>query len=201
MKLNEAIIKKISGGDKIDFRGLFKTNATINPTCNLCVLTNEMPTIKIEKAIVDRLVKIPFLNTFEVNTSFETELLDRKDDIFSYIMKNGVIRDKFNLTQDMIDSKMETIEDNTKIDYLQKFIETTYTIVPYVKREKVKRDTFRNAYNAFLKMNEMPKNKDTDVKFSRDIKKYGLSVKPIHGTTFYTGLEKKDDVDEDTDDE
>jgi putative DNA primase/helicase len=199
MKLNEAIIKKISGGDEIDFRGLFKSNATINPTCNLCVLTNEMPQIKIEKAIVDRLVKIPFLNTFEVNTSFETELLARKDDIFSYIIKNGVIRDKFNLTQDMIDSKMETIEDNTKMDYLQNFIEATYTIVPFVKKEKIPRDTFRDGYNAFLKNKGLPMNKVSDVKFSRDIKKYGISVKESHGKTFYTGLVPKLEIDEDED--
>ena len=197
MKLNEAIIKKISGGDEIDFRGLFKTNSTINPTCNLCVLTNEMPQIKIEKAIVDRLIKIPFLNTFEVNTSFETELLARKDDIFSYIMKNGVIRDKFNLTQDMIDSKMETIEDNTQVDSLQNFIEATYTIVPFVKKEKVARDTFRDGYNAFLKNKGLPMNKVSDVKFSRDIKKYGISVKESNGKTFYTGLVPKQDLDED----
>jgi len=197
MKLNEAIIKKISGGDEIDFRGLFKSNVTINPTCNLCVLTNEMPIIKIEKAIVDRLIKIPFLNTFEVNTSFETELLARKDDIFSFIMKYGVIRDKFNLTQDMIDSKMETVEDNTEIDSLQKFIEATYTIVPFIKKEKVARDTFRDGYNAFLKNKGLPMNKTTDVKFSRDIKKYGISLKESNGKTFYTGLVPKEDLDED----
>lgn len=197
MKLNETIIKQISGGDKIDFRGLFKANTTINPTCNLCVLTNEMPIIKIEKAIVDRLIKIPFLNTFEVNTSFETQLLARKDDIFSFIMKYGIIRDKFNLTEDMIDSKMETVEDNTEIDSLQKFIEATYTIVPFVKKEKVPRDTFRDGYNAFLKNKGFPMNKTTDVKFTRDIKKYSIGVKESNGKTFYTGLVPKEDLDED----
>jgi phage/plasmid-associated DNA primase len=156
-----------------------------------------MPQIKIEKAIVDRLIKIPFLNTFEVNTSFETELLDRKDDIFSYIMKYGVIRDKFNLTQDMIDSKLETIEDNTQVDYLQNFIEATYTIVPFVKKEKVARDTFRDVYNAFLKNKGLPMNKVSNAKFSRDIKKYGISLKESNSKTFYTGIVPKLDLDED----
>jgi phage/plasmid-associated DNA primase len=197
MKLNEAIIKKISGGDKIDFRGLFKANTTINPTCNLCVLTNEMPIIKIEKAIVDRLIKIPFLNTFEVDTSFETKLLERKDDIFSYIMKYGVIRDKFNLTEDMINSKLETVEDNTEIDYLQKFIEINYSVVHFVKKEKVPRDSFRDGYNTFLKSKGLPMNKVTDVKFTRDIKKYNIGVKESNGKTFYTGLVPKEDFDED----
>jgi phage/plasmid-associated DNA primase len=197
MKLNETIIKQISGGDKIDFRGLFKANTTINPTCNLCVLTNEMPIIKIEKAIVDRLIKIPFLNTFEVDTSFETKLLERKDDIFSYIMKYGVIRDKFNLTEDMINSKLETVEDNTEIDYLQKFIEINYTVVPFVKKEKVPRDTFRDGYNTFLKSKGLPMNKVTDVKFTRDVKKYSIGSKESHGKTYYTGLVPKEDIDED----
>jgi hypothetical protein len=199
MKLNEAIIKKISGGDKIDFRGLFKANTTINPTCNLCVLTNEMPQIKIEKAIVDRLIKIPFLNTFEVDTSFESELLARKDDIFSFIMKYGVIRDKFNLTEDMINSKMETVEDNTQIDYLQSFIESNYTVVPFVKKEKIARNTFRDEYNTFLKSKGLPMNKSTDVKFTRDVKKYSIGVKESNSKTFYTGLVPKEDIDEDED--
>lgn len=191
MKLNEAVIKQISGGDAIDLRGLFKTNVTINPTCNLCVLTNEMPEIKIEKAIVDRLIRIPFNNVFQNDSSFEDKMISKKDFVFSYIMKYGVIRDKFELTEEMIEAKNETVEDNTKIDYLQKFIETYFEIVPFVKKEKKGRDTFRDAYNVFLKSHSQPMDKTADKKFTRDIKKYGLGTKEVGGKTYYTGIIEK----------
>jgi phage/plasmid-associated DNA primase len=191
MKLNEAVIKKITGGDAIDLRGLFKTNVTINPTCNLCVLTNEMPEIKIEKAIVDRLIRIPFNNVFQNDSAFEEKMISKKDFVFSYIMKYGVIRDKFELTEEMIEAKNETVEDNTKIDYLQKFIETYFEIVPFVKKEKKNRDTFRDAYNVFLKSYSQPMDKTADKKFTRDIRKYGIGVKEVGGKTFYTGIIEK----------
>jgi len=191
MKLNEATIKQISGGDAIDLRGLFKTNVTIIPTCNLCVLTNEMPEIKIEKAIVDRLIRIPFNNVFQNDSTFEEKMISKKDFVFSYIMKYGVIRDKFELTEEMIKAKNETVEDNTKIDYLQKFIETYFEIVPFVKKEKKNRDTFRDAYNVFLKSHSQPMDKTADKKFTRDIKKYGLGIKEVGGKTFYTGIIEK----------
>jgi len=188
MKLNEPLIKKITGGDAIDFRGLFKKNVTIYPTCNLCALTNVMPQIKIEKAITDRLIKIPFLNNFPVDITFETTILSKKDIIFSYLMKYGVIRDKFNLTEEMIISRNETIEDNIQIDYLQKFIESSFDIVPFVKKEKVSRDGFRDDYNIFLKGKSLPMDKSTDNKFTRLIRKYGIGAKESNGKTYYTNL-------------
>jgi len=69
--------------------------------------------------------------------------------------------------------------------------------VPFVKKEKVIRDTFRDGYNAFLKNKGFAMNKTSDVKFSREIKKYGIGVKESGGKTFYTGLVPKQDLDED----
>jgi phage/plasmid-associated DNA primase len=188
MKLNEAVIKKITGGDAIDLRGLFKTNITINPTCNLCVLTNEMPEIKIEKAIVDRLIRIPFNNVFKNDSKFEEEMISKKHFVFSYIMKYGVIRDKFELTEEMIEAKNETVGDNIKIDYLQKFIDRTYEFVPFVKKERKPRDTFRDAYNVYLKSQSQPIDKSSNNKFTRDIKKYGIGVQESDSKIYYTGI-------------
>lgn len=198
MKLNESIIKKISGGDKIDFRGLFKGNKTIVPTCTLGVLTNEMPQIKIEKAIVDRLVRIPFGNVFKNDKSFESEVLSKKHLIFSYIMKYGVISDNFDFPEEMINAKNETIEDNTQIDYLKEFIDTYYDITPFVKTEKEKRDTFRETYNNYLKSKSQPQNNYTHQKFARIIKTYGIGIQESNGKCFYTGIIPKvqDEIEE-----
>lgn len=188
MKLNESIIKKISGGDKIDFRGLFKDNTTIVPTLTLGVLTNEMPKIKIEKAIVDRLVRIPFGNVFKNDKTFEMEILSKKHLIFSYIMKYGVIRDNFEFPEEMINAKNETIEDNTQIDYLKEFITNNYDLMEFKKIERMKRDDFRDAYNYYLKSKNQPQNNYSHQKFSRIIKTYGIGIQESNGISFYTGF-------------
>jgi len=198
MKLNESIIKKISGGDKIDFRGLFKGNKTIIPTITLGVLTNEMPQIKIEKAIVDRLVRIPFGNVFKNDKAFEAEILSKKHLIFSYIMKYGVIRDNFEFPEEMINAKNETIEDNTQIDYLKEFIDTNFQLVEFKKTEKMKRDDFRASYNNYLKSNNRPQDNYTHQKFARLIKTYGIGIQESNGKTFYTGIipKEQDEIEE-----
>jgi len=172
-KLHETNIKKISGGDEIDLRGLFKTNVTINPTTNLCVLTNELPHFDKEDAIIDRIIVVPFLNKFNIDLSFETTMLEKKNLIFSYIMKKGVIRDKFNLTDDMIASKEEYVDANEKVDYLQSYISEFCDLVEYDDTEKTRimRDDFRIGYNTWCKSKDFPVDKSDDCKFSKKMNK------------------------------
>ena len=112
-------------------------------------------------------------------------------------MKYGVIRDKFELTEEMIQAKNETVDDNVQIDYLEKFIQRTYEIVPFVKKERKTRDTFRDAYNVYLKSQSKPIDKTSNSKFSRDIRKYGIGVKESDGKVYYTGIIERTNFDED----
>lgn len=194
--LNTTTIKKITGGDAIDCRGLFKTNKTINPTCNLCVLTNVLPPFVAEKAIMNRIVVVPLNNNFPIDSSYETKLLAKRDLIFSFIMKHGTICDKFELTDEMLVAKNNYSEDNVKIDYLAEFINTTYDMVDFDKKEKFERDVFRSAYNAYLKENNASFDKSSNTKFTRIIRNYKIGVQESHGKTFYTGLIMKPFVDE-----
>jgi len=180
-KLHETNIKKISGGDEIDLRGLFKTNITINPTTNLCVLTNELPHFDKEDAIVNRIIVVPFLNTFEIDLSFETTMLQKKDFIFSYIMKKGVIKDKFNLTEDMIASKEEYVDANEKVDYLESYISEFCEIVEYDETDKTRimRDDFRIGYNTWCKTKDFPVDKIDDHKFTRKMSKLNIKNKQV----------------------
>jgi len=196
-KLNEKVIKQISGGDAIDLRALFKTNVTIEPTCNLCVLTNELPTFTKEKAIVDRIITIPFLNTFGVDDTFEDKLMAKKDEIFSYIMKRGNILDKFNLTEDMISAKNEYVEKNEIIDHLEDFIKDKFDVVPFVKNEKIVNNVFVSMYLEWLQMYKRKDDKTTNKHITRRVKKFGINEKPSNGKHFYTGLVLKEDIDED----
>lgn len=200
-KINSAMLKKISGGDPIDYRGLYKGNKTINPTCNLFGLTNKLPSCDLEQAILDRLIIIPFNNTFEVDCDFEAKMLQKKDLIFSFIMKYGVIRDKFDLPESMLVAKEDYKYDNTAIDYLEDFINATYERVPYVKTEKIKRDEFRLAYNIYLKTRGQSNDNSSHHSFAKLIKNKNIGLKESHGKTYYTGLVMKEMNDLDTDDE
>jgi phage/plasmid-associated DNA primase len=193
-KLNIDIIKKISGGDDMDSRGLFKSNNTIQPTTNLCVLTNELPKFHTEQAIIDRIIIIPFNNRFDVNINYEEEMMNKKDLIFSFIMKKGNIKDKFDLTEEMISSKNEYIENNTK-DYLKDFIEEYYDIKEFIKKEKILRDEFRRCYDEYCIKKRIKINNDTNTKFTRELlKKYNIDSKETNGKSYYIGLVKKADI-------
>ena len=188
--LNSEMIKKISGGDDIDLRSLHKTNSTLTPTCNLFVLTNELPKFKVEEAIIDRIVVIPFNNKFEVNITYEYDMLKNIDILFSYILKYGVISDKFNFPLEMLEAKKEYIEDND-VDYVKDFIESE---IDFIDGKRIKRDDFRKAYNNWCKDMLYPIDKRTDKKFSRALKKLNIENTSSHGIRIYKNIDFKNDL-------
>lgn len=200
-ELNNTIIKKISGGDPIDYRGLYKGNKTINPTTNLFALTNELPKCKMEQAILDRLIIIPFNNRFEVDPDFEEKMLAKSDLIFSFIMKYGNICYSFDVPEEMKVAKENYKEDNAKIDYLKDFIESRFEHVTFVKTEKIKRDDFRLQYNHYLKERGQPQDNTSHNKFSRLVKNYNIGLQESNGKTYYTGIIPKIENELDNDDE
>lgn len=200
-ELNTTMIKKISGGDDIDCRALFKTNRTITPTANLSVLTNKMPYFVVEPAILKRMIVIPMNSKFEVNTAFETEIMSKKDILFTYIMKMGVYTPELNqddLTDEMKVAMEEYREDNIK-DYLQEFLQKTFKDCEYnndaplaiKKKTRVNCDTFITEYKAYLKQNGYPKEYDNNVKFIRKMKReYNQECIRTNNINYFIGLER-----------
>jgi phage/plasmid-associated DNA primase len=184
-KLNETIIKKITGGDAIDFRGLFKDNETINPTCNLMAITNELPNFDVEKAIVNRLIVVPFNNTFPIDISFETKMMAKLDILFSYIIKNGVICDKFDLSEEMLYSKNSYVENNVKEDELEAFIKE-FIIVGETEKDCDNKPVYiknTSFYEMFVSNN--PKSRLTKNKITKEIRKFKIETKESNGATTY----------------
>jgi phage/plasmid-associated DNA primase len=200
-ELNTTMIKKISGGDDIDCRALFKSNRTITPTANLSVLTNKMPYFVVEPAILKRMIVIPMNSKFEVNTSFETEIMSKKDILFTYIMKKGIYTPELNqddLTDEMKVAMEEYREDNIK-DYLQEFMQKTFKDCEYnndaplaiKNKTRVKCDTFITEYKAYLKQNGYTKEYDNNVKFIRKMKReYNQECIRTNNINYFIGLER-----------
>jgi phage/plasmid-associated DNA primase len=200
-ELNTTMIKKISGGDDIDCRALFKTNRTITPTANLSVLTNKMPYFVVEQAILKRMIVVPMNSKFEVNTAFEMEIMSKKDILFTYIMKVGIYTPELNqdnLTDEMKVAMEEYREDNIK-DYLQEFIQKTFKDCEYdndaplaiKNKTRVKCDTFITEYKAYLKQNGYTKEYDNNVKFIRKMKReYNQECIRTNNINYFIGLER-----------
>ena len=201
-ELNTTMIKKISGGDDIDCRALFKSNRTITPTANLSVLTNKMPYFVVEPAILKRMIVIPMNSKFEVNIDFENEIMSKKDILFTYIMKVGIYTPVLNqedLTDEMKVAMEEYREDNIK-DYLQEFIQKTYQDCEYdndaplkIKNTtRVKCDTFITDYKSYLKQNGYTKEYDNNVKFIRKMKReYDQECLRTNNINYFIGLERR----------
>ena len=187
--LNSEMIKKISGGDDIDLRSLRKTNTSLTPTCNLFVLTNELPKFKVEVAMIDRIVVIPFNNKFEINTAYEGEMIKKIDILFSYILKYGVISDKFDFPQEMLEAKKEYVEDND-VNYLKDFIESE---IDLIIGKNIKRDDFRRAYNDWCKSLSYPLDKRSDKSFSREMTKLKIENASFHGIRVYKNISIKNE--------
>ena len=201
-ELNTTMIKKISGGDAIDYRGLFQGNKTIEPTSNLCVLTNKMPHFEVEPAIMNRMIVVPMNNIFKIDPEFETKMLGKLDLLFTYIMKQGVIitsLKKDDPTDEMLVAIEEYKQDNFK-DYLGDFIKKNFVKCEYDKKAdinerketRIQVDEFLNDYKVFLKNNGYRNNTETKSKFTRNMKKHhDISSLESNHTNFYIGIKRR----------
>ena len=204
--LNADILKKISGGDMMDYRGLYSKNVTFEPVSTIFALTNQMAKCdETDTAFLnDRCVLIPFLNTFEINGDLKDELKANSDFIFSYIINTGLIISKLdNLPPEMLVAKQDYKDQNEKIDYLQNFINETYNLT--TNKDKVLQSDFKNNYNQFLKNKNNSSNKLNDKVFTRLLReKYKINSKQSNSKNYYIGLKLKqyeEELDSESDEE
>jgi P4 family phage/plasmid primase-like protien len=202
--LNNELIKGITGGDKQDVRGLYKTNREISPTANLICACNNLPKFNVEdKALIDRLVVIPFKNRFEINSSFENELLGKMDVIFSYIMLKGVITDKFDFPNEMIEATRLYVKENDN-DPLRDFLNSNiiFNIQESSKRIDwcIKRDELRKSYNSYCMSMSIPIDKRNNTNFTKAMTKLGIKSVESHNIVWYKNIQFKTGNDNDNDD-
>ena len=114
-------------------------------------------------------------------------------------MKRGTIRDKFNLTEEMIAAKEDYVDQNETVDCLKDFITERFDIVPFVKKEFVYNNDFVSMYNLYLQMNKITDKNNSVKKITRRLKTLGINSKESHGKTKYLGLVEKEIIDEEDD--
>ena len=188
-KLNTTNIKAISGGDEIDVRSICQTNRSIEPVSTLHVLTNVLPKFDVEQAILDRLLMVPYNARFEVDKSFEKTIMGYKDEIFTFIMKYGKVRDNFkDVPEEMNVLKQQYAGDN-ETDYLKDFFEDRIEFSPSIR---ILRDELRLSYNDWCKQFDHCIDKTTNTKFTRTLKeRFNITSKESHNKVYYVGIDWK----------
>jgi phage/plasmid-associated DNA primase len=185
----------------MNFRGLYKGDTTLYPTINnICATNVVMKYNGGDKAVMDRLIQVPFNNKFEIDDSFQDKVLSKRDYFFSYIMNKGTIKDKFNFSEEMKLSKQETMDDN--IDTLKEYIDTNLISCKNDKKNKpIKIDLFRQQYSKWLKENGHPADIRHKSTFTKAIRTYGIETKESNSIRRLINVRFRYDEEEDDDDE
>jgi len=103
-KLNESVVKNITGGASITARPLFKDNVTFDPTFQLFLLTNHKPKLNVNNSTQRRIVVIPFLSEYKSkenmdptnknhklkNNNIEEELKAKLDEFLVWLVRGSI---------------------------------------------------------------------------------------------------------------
>jgi len=203
-ELNIKSIKEISGGDDIDLRGMRETNKTIKPMSSLLVITNQKPKIPFsndenDKAIIKRLVNVPFKATFENNSDFENKMKSLTNEVFTYIMTEGELFNNIQplLSEEMIFEKNEYINEN-KMDELKSYIDSHLVDCENTKEDKpILLDDFRSSFYDYIKTRNLKYPNLTSTKFTKTCKSFGLAIKESNSKTRIYQKKWIEELDED----
>lgn len=185
-KLNEAGIKGITGGDKIDLRTLHEKNRTIIPTASTFMALNVFPEFNTEPSMIARLVNFPFNAVFPIDTSYKEKLALLKDQIFSYIMKVGKIISKVEHTPAMLAVKQE--HQNEQLDTVRDFM---IDRVDITSTNRISNTDFYNAYHDWCSQNHVPKQIKTKTALTKKLKSMKHGIQDSNGKTYYLNMDWK----------
>ena len=188
-KLSMNNIKQITGGDKIEVNKKYSIlPESIDPTCSLVVISNNLPKIPDGQAVVDRLVTIPAYNRFTPDSTFYQKLLEKMDVLFTYIINHGrVCEQGYNIPPDMEAMKTQYVESNTNKS-VELFVES-HCLMDEIENYQgpgVKREVFHAKFCAWARDRGLthPYGDRVD-RFSRKVGELGIQVRRPGKETMY----------------
>ncbi|MBQ0105481.1 MAG: hypothetical protein KBT47_05545 [Armatimonadetes bacterium] len=128
-RLNEPLIKQITGRDKIKARPLYKEYFTLEPQCKLILCTNDIPHFaSMGKDMRRRLRIIPFRQTFSDNPGIYglpkdpeivSKVLEEKDKIFTFLMRYACKwrKEKLGETRAVTEATRDIFEDENRLSF------------------------------------------------------------------------------------
>lgn len=131
-EIDSAMVKRLTGGDEITVRPLYKDEITFKTQAKIAIITNELPNFDIsDQAMLDRVIFIPFKQRFSPtpeSRDYLNSLKNDKDALFSYFVRQYP---KF-LKEGLIPSElMKEASKNylTEMNDVADFIDENYEII------------------------------------------------------------------------
>lgn len=216
-KLNESLIKNITGYDNISYRPLYGKQKQLKAEAKLCMLTNNKPYFKLSTSMIDRLRFIDFKSRFLNDHELKSEKAYNDDGTlkeFFYkaepervtelktILKNYVLlwmaigakkfyEDKhLNIPDDKL-LQTENMSYINELDSIQRFIDESCVID---ENEKVLVSVIKDSYNKFCTDENIPAVKPSQLRDALS-KKFEIQKKQ---NNYYFGFKLKDVEEEST---
>ena len=202
-KLNESVVKNITGGSPITARALYKDLVTFDPTFQLFLLTNYKPIINVSNSIKRRLELLPFLAEFKdektldptnkrhklADSSMEIKLYNCLDQLLVWLVKGCI---KYN-TEGLGD--MPDVIKNATNDYLNENDDLGTFLGEVCDIDKDGFAFTSKIYNLFIKQYKVVSHKV----FAQLMKEKGYVLAKRNGYKGYRGLRIKVYYQEDND--
>ena len=184
--LNDTRIKEFTGDGIINYRGLFQKEKNIEVTASVHIATNNMPFFNCsDRALLARIIPIPFKAVFEPNSDYETLVMKNIGSIFTYIVKYGEVKKSFiidNMSEEIQECRRESI---IKRDFLVSFVQS------HIKPCADSRLTFTDFiehYRAFLKKID-EECFLTDKKIMGLLRKMGYVLSRSNNTNYFLNIQ------------
>jgi P4 family phage/plasmid primase-like protien len=183
VSLNSERVKAFTGDDTLVCRPLYMEQFTFTTQSKLGLMTNHLPRFNgADKAMNDRLVVLPFNNTFSHDPEFKDRLFSHIDEIFSYIVSGkwsiSILPDKIK------EARNAYIYKN---DLVGLFIEDCYEL------EKEWKEKASDIYSEYKRWCEENSNEVYSSKKFFSIIEQRLVKKRTNSGILYIGIKRRED--------
>ncbi len=218
-KLNESLIKTLTGGDMISARGLYQKQIKFKPIAKYFLLTNHKPIFNIsDVAILDRITYFAFSSRFTdvpKNGEFKKDILfinklmnEHLDEVFIWLCIGAYkyyqakeINIKIKIPKEIEEAKQCYINE---LDSVKQFIESNGFRSHEIKNETNKLENYNRSelYNSFYEWFKANINNDNkiikNVDFFKRLRDLGFAEVKNKGL-YYFKIAKMNDADDDDD--
>ena len=188
-KLDESLIKQMTGGDRITARFLHQEFFEFTPKFKIFLITNHLPTIHgTEKAIWRRIKKIPFEVTIadnEIDKHLSEKLLQEASGILNWAIEGCLLWKKEGMTppEEIVSA---TTEYRDEMDVIERFISERCVLE---SGARIQAGILLGSLKDWLQKNI--EGDMSSVIFSRRMKEKGFEKRKGKSQMFYVGIRLK----------
>lgn len=196
VKLNEGLVKQLTGDDVITARFLYGKPFEYKPTYKIWVATNHKPIVRgRDNGIWRRIMLVPFNATFtgsQVDKDLPRKLSLELSGILNWAIKGAIkwSREGMQTPQSVLNT---TSEYRKEMDIIAQFLEECTIKKEPFQNARVKGGDLYKVFDGWSRdLGELNKNEISSTLFGREIGKL-LDKKIINGSKYYADIEIKDE--------